>query len=143
MDKKSIKNKTNRKDPSKIPLVFSPVRAGFPSPANDFIEKKLDINNLLIKHPSATFFVKVVGDSMIKKGIFEGDILVVDKSLEAKNKDVVIAIIDGEFTVKTFIKEKSKVILRPENDSYKDIEFKNDNGFEIWGIVTSVIHLIR
>lgn len=128
---------------SKIPLVFSPVRAGFPSPATDFIEKKLDINNLLIKHPVATFFVKVAGDSMIKKGIFEGDILVVDKSLEAKNNDIVIAIVDGDFTVKTFIKDKDKVILRPENDSYKDLEFTTENGFEIWGVVTSVIHLIR
>lgn len=133
----------NNKNGAKIPLFFSPVRAGFPSPATDFIESKLDINHLLIKHPSATFFVRVAGDSMIKKGIFEGDILVVDKSLEAKNNDIIIAIIDGEFTLKTFIKEKGKVILKPENDNYREIELTNESSFEIWGVVTSVIHLIR
>lgn len=124
-------------------MFFSPVKAGFPSPATDFIDKKLDINTLLVKHPESTFFVKVSGDSMNGIGIVENDILVVDKSLSAISGDIVIAIVEGEFTVKTFIIQNNKYYLKPENPIYKVIEMGKDKNFEIWGVVTSVIHQIR
>ena len=92
-----------------LPLFLSKVRAGFPSPADDYLDKKLDLNEHLIKHPTATFFVKVKGDSMIKAGIHSGDILVVDRSLEAKDKRIVIAVVNGEFTVKRVRKIKDKL----------------------------------
>lgn len=132
-------------DPStkqKLSLFISKVRAGFPSPADDFLDKKLDLNEHLIKHPASTFFVKVKGDSMIKAGINSGDILVVDRSLEPKDKKVVIAILNGEFTVKRIQKRGSKLFLAPENEDYQPIEIKDGEDFEIWGVVTNVIHTV-
>lgn len=145
MDKEIvIKRKVSKKPKEiKLPMFFSPVKAGFPSPATDFIDKKLDINTLLVKHPESTFFVKVSGDSMNGIGIVENDILVVDKSLSAISGDIVIAIVEGEFTVKTFIIQNNKYYLKPENPIYKVIEMGKDKNFEIWGVVTSVIHQIR
>ena len=101
-----------------LPLFQSAVAAGFPSPAEDYVEKKLDLNELMVPHPTATFFVKVEGSSMEDANIFSGDILVVDRSLEAKNGAIVVAILNGEFTVKRLIKEKNKVFLCPENNSF-------------------------
>ncbi len=95
----------------KLPLFLSKVRAGFPSPADDYLDRKLDLNEHLIKHPASTFFVKVKGDSMIKAGIHSGDILVVDRSLEPKDKRIVIAIVDGDFTVKRVQKKREKLYL--------------------------------
>lgn len=142
--KRVVKSKSSKKTEGvKLPMFFSPVRAGFPSPATDFIERKLDLNTLLIKHPASTFFVKVVGDSMINIGIIENDILVVDKSISAVSGDIVIAIIEGEFTVKTLVIQNDKIFLRPENPKYKIIEMGKDKNFEIWGVVTSVIHMVR
>jgi DNA polymerase V len=123
-----------------IPLSGSYVKAGFPSPAEDFIETQLDISKKLIKHPASTFLVRAKGDSMIEKGIQDGDILVVDKSLEAKNNSVVIAYIDGEFTVKRFVKKKNKVVLYPANSNYEPIEITPENDFLVWGVVTYVLH---
>ena len=123
-----------------IPLTSSTVNAGFPSPAQDYIECQLDISKKIIKNPSSTFLVRAKGNSMIEKGIQDGDILVVDKSLEAKNNSVVIAYIDGEFTVKRFVKKKDKVILYPANDEYKPIEVTSENDFLVWGVVTYVLH---
>lgn len=123
-----------------IPFFGSPVFAGFPGHAEDFVESNLDLNKKLIKHPVATFFVRVKGDSMIDKDIKDGDILIVDKSLEPFNGAVIIAIIDGEFTVKTFIKKGEKVTLYPANEKYKPIEISEINDFRVWGIVTSAIH---
>ena len=123
-----------------IPLTSSTVNAGFPSPAQDYIECQLDISKKIIKNPSSTFLVRAKGNSMIEKGIQDGDILVVDKSLEAKNNSVVIAYIDGEFTVKRFVKKKDKVILYPANDEYEPIEITSENDFLVWGVVTYVLH---
>ena len=117
-----------------------PVAAGFPSPAEDYVEGKLDLNQHLIKHPAATFFVRVAGDSMIDAGIHPGDILIVDRSIEAIDKKVVIAIIDGELTVKRIRKTNSRVYLVPENSNYNPMQIKEEMNFEIWGVVTSVIH---
>jgi len=123
-----------------LPLFLSPIRAGFPSSADDYLDKKLDLNEHLIKHPAATFFVKVKGDSMIKAGIHSGDILVVDRSLEPRDKKIVIAVLNGEFTVKRVSKMKDKLYLVSENDDYAPIEIKDGADFEIWGIVIHVIH---
>ncbi len=122
------------------PLFMVPVAAGFPSPAEDYIEGKLDLNRHLIKHPAATFFVRVSGDSMIDAGIHPGDILIVDRSLEPADKKVVIAVIDGELTVKRIRMKKGRIYLMPENEKYKPIEIEKEMDFDIWGVVTNVIH---
>jgi len=122
------------------PLFEGRVPAGFPSPAADYEEDRLDLNKYLIRHPAATFFVRAVGDSMIGAGIHCGDLLVVDRSLEPKDKSVVIAVIDGELTVKRIRIEKKKVTLEPENESYSVRQITEDADFQVWGVVTSVIH---
>jgi len=123
-----------------IPLYGSSVAAGFPSPADDYIEDKIDINKYLIKHPASTFLVRATGESMINVGIFPNDILIVDRSLKAENGKVVIAVIDGELTVKKYKEEGKKITLKAENESYEDIEFQKGSEALIWGIVTNVIH---
>ncbi len=124
----------------KLQLFLNPVTAGFPSPASDYIDKSVDLNEVLIKNKAATFLVKALGDSMINAGIFSGDILIVDKSITPASKNIVVAILNGEFTVKRFIKEESKIILYPENSKYKPIEINSEDDFKIWGVVTFVIH---
>ena len=126
----------------KLPLFLESVSAGFPSPADDYLEGKLDLNDLLIRNPSATFFVRVTGDSMIKAGIHSGDILVVDRSLNPKDGSIVIAIIDGELIVKRIQRFNGKIYLVPENDTYSQIEITTDMSFEVWGVVTTVIHSV-
>ena len=123
-----------------LPIYLESIKAGFPSPADDFIDKKLDLNEYLVKHPVATFFVRVVGDSMVGCGIYSGDILVVDRSLEAVNDNIVIAVLNGELTVKRLKTSKGKVVLMPENDNYKPIVITEDDTFSVWGVVTSVVH---
>lgn len=125
---------------AKLDLFLSPVAAGFPSPASDYIDKSVDLNEILIKNKPATFLVRALGDSMVNSGIFPGDILIVDKSITPSHKNIVVAILNGEFTVKRFIKEGNRIILRPENIKYKDFEIKEEDDFKIWGVVTFVIH---
>lgn len=125
-----------------IPLVLSPVCAGFPSPATDYIDKKIDLNEYIIKHPEATFYVKCQGDSMLGAGIHPGDILVVDRALNAKHGNVVVAVLDGEFTVKKLVVREKNVFLVAENSNYSDILIKENMEFEIWGVVTTVIHSV-
>jgi DNA polymerase V len=122
------------------PLFMVSVSAGLPSPAEDYIEGRLDLNRHLIKHPAATFFVRVAGDSMIDAGIHPGDILVVDRALEAQDKSVVIAVLDGELTVKRINRREGKIFLVPDNRAYEPLEIRPDMEFEVWGVVTSVIH---
>jgi len=123
-----------------LPLYLSKVLAGFPSPADDYLDKKLDLNEYLIKHPSATFFVKVEGESMVGAGINSGDILIVDRSQEARSGKVVVAILNGEFTVKRVVRRRGKLYLLPENSHYQEIEITLDIDFEVWGVVIHVIH---
>jgi len=123
-----------------IPFFSSRVQAGFPSPADDHLEDSLDLNKYLIHHEESTFFVRAQGDSMLGAGIYPGDILVVDKSLDAKNGKIVIAVVDGEFTVKRLQRYQNKITLKSENPNYKDIDIKKENELTIWGVVTSVIH---
>ncbi|MAJ63999.1 MAG: peptidase S24 [Alphaproteobacteria bacterium] len=123
-----------------LPLVLSSVEAGFPSPADDYIEGELDLNELLVEHPSATFYVRVTGDSMVNAGILPEDILAVDRALNAKNNDIVIAVINGELTVKRLVKRRDGHIeLHPDNDSYSIISFTDGSEFEVWGVVSGVI----
>ena len=126
-----------------LPLYATSVSAGFPSPADDFIDTKLDLNEHLIRHPSATFFVRASGDSMIGAGIHSGDILIVDRSLEAANNAIVIAALEGELTVKRFKKKNGRVFLFPENKEYKIIDITHNETFSIWGVVTYVIHKLE
>jgi DNA polymerase V len=123
-----------------IPLYASLVQAGFPSPADDYIHQKLDLNEYLVDKPSSTFFVKVEGESMIGAGIFPNDLLIVDRSKTVKENDVILAILEGEFTVKRFKTLNGKVYLSPENKLYQVIEVTKDMDFEVWGVVTNVIH---
>ena len=128
------------KKPCSINLYASPVNAGFPSPATDYVEDKLDLNEHLVRHPAATFFVKASGDSMTGAGIFDGDILIVDRSLKPANSSIVIAVLNGDFTVKRLHMSKGKVTLLPENPKYKPVDIDEDSGFSVWGVVTYVIH---
>jgi DNA polymerase V len=123
-----------------LPFYTEKLSAGFPSPANDYLEKSLDLNEFLIKNPPATFFVEIQGDSMIGAGIHSGDILIVDRSLEAVHNKIVVAAINGEFTVKRLYWVKKTVKLMAENPNYKPIEIKDGMDFEIWGVATTVIH---
>lgn len=122
------------------PLFTSTVSAGFPSPADDYIERHLDLNELLVKHPTATFFVRVEGQSMINAGIKSGDILIVDRSLNPSSGHVVIAVLNGEFLVKKLHKRGNQTWLLPENPKYQPMQITAEANFEIWGVVTSVIH---
>lgn len=120
-----------------LPLFTSKVRAGFPSPADDHIESRLDVSKYLIQQPDATFFVTITGDSMRDAGLLSGDKAVVDRSRQAAVGDIVMAIIDGEFTIKTLGKTKEgRPRLIPANPDYPVIEIKEEMSFEIWGVVT-------
>ena len=137
----SVMNFINNSNIS-LPLYSSKVPAGFPSPADDHMEGKLDLNTHLVKHPTATFFVKASGDSMLGAGIHDGDILVVDRSLEPRKGKVVIAAVDGQLTVKRLQKKGSKTFLVPENKKFRSIELNENNDVKIWGVVTNVIHKV-
>jgi DNA polymerase V len=122
-----------------LPYIDAGLRAGFPSPADDFIEISIDINKEYIKNKDTTFFAKVKGNSMINAGIFDGDLLIIDKSLEPQNDKIAVCQIDGEFTVKRIKIEKDMVWLIAENEDFKPIKVTPDNELLIWGIVTASI----
>ena len=124
-----------------VPYIISKVSAGFPSPADDYLENNLNLDKLLIKNQPSTFLIRAGGDSMINIGIYDGDILIVDRSLDAKSKDIVIASIFGELTVKKLLLDiHGNPQLKSENELYSSIEIKNKEDLIIWGVVTSVIH---
>lgn len=123
----------------RLPVFISRIKAGFPSQADDYIEKSLDFNEYLVKHPAATFCVRVSGDSMINAGIFPGDVLVVDRALTPGNNSIIVAVLDGDFTVKRMHKIRGEVYLVSENPSYDPINVTG-RSFEIWGVVTHVLH---
>ncbi|AOS83618.1 peptidase S24 [Chlorobaculum limnaeum] len=126
-----------------LPMASTLLSAGFPSPAEDHIELKLDLNRALVKHPSATFYGRVKGSSMIEAGIAEGDIIVIDKSLEPKDGDIAVCFLDGEFTVKRISSGAEGLCLLPANSEFKPIRIAEESEFQIWGIVTYVIHKAR
>ena len=124
----------------KLPLFTVPVSAGFPSPAEEYVEQLLSLDEHLIQHPQATYLIKVKGDSMKEAGINTGDVLIIDKSLIPQNNDIVIAIINGEFTVKQIKKDKDILYLQPANKDFKPIKISDEMDFKIWGVVTYIIH---
>jgi DNA polymerase V len=117
-------------------LFIVTVPAGFPSPADDYAEGPLDLNRHLIRHPAATFFVRVKGDSIIGAGIFSGDLLIVDRAMNPTNGSIVIAGVNGDLTVKRLHRSKGGITLLPENPAYRPIEIDHSTDFEVWGVVT-------
>ena len=123
----------------KLPYINHGVSAGFPSPAMDFMESSIDLNQVLVENPTATLYVQVEGNSMIDAGIHDKDLLVVDRSLEPRNNKIAICLLDGEFTVKRIRLENNELFLMPENPNYQPIKITEENQLIIWGIVTYVI----
>lgn len=124
-----------------LPL-FESVSAGFPNIAEDYVDRALNLNELLIKHPAATFFVRVKGTSMINAGIHSHDIVIVDRALTPTHNKIVIARIDGELTLKRLKMEKNRTFLVAENNDFKPLEITAAMDFEVWGVVTYVIHQV-
>lgn len=125
--------------PVRLPLFSHKVAAGFPSPADDYIEGQLSLDEHLIQNKDTTFFVRAKGNSMTGAHIEDGDILIVDKSLKPQFGDIVVAVVDGEFTVKYLAQRGGAVVLKPANAKFKEIEFKDGQELEIWGVVTSSV----
>jgi len=126
-----------------LPLADTGISAGFPSPAEEYEEVSLDLNKALIKHPAATFYARVKGTSMTDAGILDGDLLVIDKSLDPKSGDIAVCFLDGEFTVKRIEQLDDGLFLMPANEKYKPIRISEESDFQVWGIVTFVIHKAR
>ncbi len=122
-----------------LPLVSAEVRAGFPSPADDHLEGEFDLNELLISNPPATFLVRVAGESMKEVDICHGDLLIVDRAVEAKPGHIVVACLDGEFTVKRLCKQGCAMWLQPANDDFPRIPIGADREFQVWGVVTGKV----
>ena len=123
-------------------LVEQGISAGFPSPADDFKEIRISLDKELVKNSESTFYARVSGDSMIEAGLDNGDLLIIDRSLEPENGKIAVCFIDGDFTVKRIIREKGKLYLKAENKKYKSIELKDENELIIWGVVEYVIKKI-
>ena len=122
-----------------LPFADEGVRAGFPSPAQSYMENAIDLNRDLVHHPESTFYARVVGDSMIDADLHEGDILVVDRSVEAQDGDIAVCVVDGEFTVKRLSMKADGIVLVPANTDYQPIRVGEADRFEVWGVVTYVI----
>ena len=123
-----------------IPMFADSVQAGFPSPAEDYMDLDLNLQDHLIQNPSATFCVRAVGESMKDAGIQSGDIMLVDKSLTPKNRSIVLAVIDGEFTIKRVNVSDKELYLMPENENFPPIKITEEMDFQVWGVVTYIIH---
>ena len=123
-----------------LPLYLSPVEAGFPSPAEDYLDKQLNLHTHIVKHEAATFFLRAHGLSMINAGIHDDDLLVVDRAIAAQDNRIVIAALDGELTVKRLVRRRGKVLLVPENPDFPEIDITEREHVHIWGVVTYVVH---
>lgn len=123
-----------------VPLYGDAVPAGFPSPADDYLDMDLNLHDYLVQHPSATFCVKAIGDSMVDAGIKSSDVMVVDRALTPKNNDIVLAVVNGEFTVKRIKKNEDELYLMPANENYRPMKITEDMDFQVWGVVTFIIH---
>jgi DNA polymerase V len=124
-------------------MAQSGIHAGFPSPATDYMTQAIDLNKELVRHPAATFYGRVVGDSMIDAGVEEGDILVIDKSLEAREGDMAVCFVDGEFTLKYLDIKENVIVLKPANPKYPEIMITEGVDFKMWGVVTYIIKKVR
>lgn len=119
-----------------LPVAIDKISAGFPSPADDYMEDQLDLNEKLLRNPSSTFFAKVSGYSMIDAGINDGDLIIIDKSLPPKDESVLVCVLNGEFTIKKLKKIGREHYLMPENQDFEPIRLSEDNDFVVWGVVT-------
>ena len=126
-----------------VPLMAARASCGFPSPADDYMEGALDFNELLGAQLASVFAVRCAGDSMIGVGIYAGDIVVVNKALEARDRDIIIGLLNNEFTIKTYRSRGNRHWLQPENPAYADIEIGDESGFEVWGVVTDSVRRLR
>ena len=126
----------------RLPLATSTLAAGFPSPADDYIDVGIDLNEALIRHPSSTFFLRVSGDSMVDAGIQHGDLLVVDRSLEPRPGLIVVAVLDGAFTLKRLVRHCSRLRLEAANSAYPPLELHQCGDVQIWGVAIHVIHAL-
>lgn len=125
--------------PLVLPMPGDRVRAGFPSPAEDFAVKRIDLAEVLVTHPQATFMLRVAGDSMRDAGIFDGDVVVIDRAIKPHHGHIVVAVVDGQFTLKYLYQRAGRVKLRPANPTYPDITFSEGQTLEVWGVVTASI----
>ena len=123
-----------------VPLFGDAVPAGFPSPADDYLDMDLNLHDYLVQNPSATFCVKAIGDSMIDAGIESSDVMVIDRALTPKNNDIILAVVDGEFTVKHIKKSNDELYLMPANENYRPMKITTEMNFQVWGVVTFIIH---
>lgn len=126
-----------------LPYADGGIQAGFPSPADNYITETIDLNKELVRHPAATFYGRVSGDSMIEEGIEPGDILIIDRSIEPDSGDLAVCCIDGEFTLKRIKLEKNRVWLIPSNEMFDPILVTPENEFSVWGVVTHTIKAYR
>lgn len=127
----------------RLPFFAGTIAAGFPSPADDYLEMQLDLNELCIQHPNATFFARATGLSMINAGILPGDVLVIDRAVDPQDGSIVVALVEGGFTVKRYSKKPGKpMMLEAENEDYPPIVIKEGMGFEIWGVVVSTVRVM-
>ncbi len=126
-----------------LPLFSSYVRAGFPNPADDHLEQRIDLNTLLMPHPDASFLLRVAGESMIEAGIYPEDVVVIDRSLEVQQRDIVVAEVEGEFTIKRFLRQSGSIILAPENPAFRPLVFTPEMELTIFGVVTFTLHRHR
>lgn len=129
--------------PVALPLFLHPVPAGFPSPADDYLERRLSLDEHLVSNKDSTFLVRARGTSMVGAGIFDGDLMVVDKGLDPQIGDIVVAVVDGEFTVKYLAQRGGRVYLKPANPRCSDILFQDGQELQVWGVVTSTIKQFR
>ena len=127
----------------KLPLYGTSVSCGFTSPAEDHVENQLSLDEYLVSNPDATFFVRASGSSMTGAGIHDGDLLIIDRSIEVKNNHIVLAILDTEFTVKRLFKNANGITLKAENDQFSDIHVGSEQHFMVWGVVVHVIHHLK
>ena len=123
-----------------LPLYLAPVEAGFPSPADDYLDRRLDLHQHLVRNEAATFFLRAHGESMLGAGIHDGDLLIVDRSMDAAHRKVVIAALDGELTVKRLLHREGRVLLAPENPRFEPIDITESESVHLWGVVTYVVH---
>jgi DNA polymerase V len=125
-----------------VPLMSNTAECGFPSPADDYLDKPLDFNELLIENVAATFAVRVAGESMLGAGIFPGDIAIIDRARAPADRSIVLALLGSEFTIKRYRKKGARVWLQAENPAFKNIEITEDSAFEVWGVVTKSIRML-
>lgn len=125
-----------------VPLVESSAEAGFPSPADDYLDQPLDFNELLIENPAATFAVRISGESMTGAGLYPGDIAIINRARRPANGNVILALVDGDFTIKRYRNRGGQIRLAPENPAFPDIPITADSVFEVWGVVTHSIRML-